>query len=106
MEKYLVCHPPKMMEVGRLRRVESQIAVNLHSFGCFACLAWLERQMTWVQRDRETDRQKVEEVATLDVNKETGLDVFLVQRDNLQIYCRDTLLLPFPPFEKHSLLCH
>ena len=45
----------KMIEVGWLRRrVGSQIAVNLHSFGCFACLAWLERQMTWVQT---TERQ-------------------------------------------------
>ena len=51
-----------MIEVGRLRRVGSQMAVNLHSFGCFACLAWVERQMTRVQRDRETDGPKVEEV--------------------------------------------
>ena len=55
---------------------------------------------------RETDGQKVEEAATLDVNEETGSNIFLVQSENLQIYCRDTLFHPFPPFEKHSLLCH
>ena len=47
-----------MIGVGYRRGVESQIAVNLHSFGCFACLARLVyRETDDMGRERQIGKK-------------------------------------------------